>query len=181
MLDHLHPKKTIRPQAHSTSNKTSYILFHAGERFWQAPTVPDRCRFQLARSELAEIYRDMYREVASVWNWSSAISWETAQWDSHLAAADVEGHVLFVADQPAGWFELRHDTRLGSIEIYYLALRRQFIGCGLGRLLLRHAIGCAYRRRPRRVWLKTSSDDHLSALPLYLSESFYLIDIVPKV
>ncbi|KMY85334.1 acetyltransferase, GNAT family [Candidatus Paraburkholderia calva] len=159
------------------SIQVSYRLFHAGERYWQAPTLPNRCCFQLAGSELAEIYRDLYREVASTWNWGRAILWETAQWSSHLAAADVEGQVLFVAGQPAGWFELRHDMRLGSIEIYYLALRHQFIGCGLGRLLLRHAIGCAYRHRPWRVWLKTSSGNHRSALPLYLSESFYLISM----
>lgn len=140
--------------------------------------LPDRCRFKLADGALAEIYRDLYREVAGEWGWGRAISWETAQWSSHLSEIDVEGQILFVGADAAGWFELRHDEQLSSIEIYYLALRRQFIGRGLGRSLLRHAIGCSYRRDPQRVWLKTSSDDHRLAFPLYLSESFHLINMI---
>lgn len=160
------------------STHVSCKLFHAGKKYWRAPMPPDNCRFKLADRALAEIYRDLYREVGGEWGWGRAISWDTAQWSSHLSETDVEGQILFVGADAAGWFELRHDEQLNSIEIYYLALRRPFIGRGLGRQLLRHAIGCSYRRDPQRVWLKTSSVDHPLAFPLYLSESFHLINMI---
>lgn len=156
----------------------TYKLFHPGKDFCKAPVLSNpAAHFMRASADMASVYRDLYREIAREWKWGRALHWDISQWRQHLDAPGVDAAILMVDAQPAGWFELRMDPSSRSVEIYYLALRNAFLGQGLGRPLLRQAILAAYLHRPGRLWLKTSSEDHPCALPLYISGNFHFMAI----
>ena len=58
------------------------------------------------------------------------------------------------------------------MEVAYFGLLPGFVGRGLGKFLLTQAVERAWARGAARVWLHTSSLDHTSALPNYLSRGF---------
>ncbi|MBF2938555.1 GNAT family N-acetyltransferase [Pseudomonas aeruginosa] len=117
-------------------------------------------------------YKALYDETG----WSSHWHWTPDDWHGHLEREDVSGMLLCVDGRPAGLFELRGKER-ALTEIYYFCIATAYRGRGLSRPFLRHAVTQAYNEGAGNVWLKTSSTDHLAALPLYLSEGFYLWDI----
>jgi GNAT superfamily N-acetyltransferase len=57
----------------------------------------------------------------------------------------------------------------------YFGLLPEFIGMGLGGILLTAAVECAWREpNTTRVWLHTCSNDHKHALANYLKRGFQL-------
>jgi GNAT superfamily N-acetyltransferase len=77
---------------------------------------------------------------------------------------------LLVADESAGYFELRrHPT---DVEIAYFGLVPRFIGQGLGGALLTRAAQEAWTIGASRVWLHTCTLDSPHALPNYLARGF---------
>ena len=92
----------------------------------------------------------------------------------------VEVFVLYARGVPAGYAEL--DRRAGKeVEIAYLGLVPEYIGRGLGPILLDRALERAWSCTPRRVWLHTCSLDHPKALAVYQRAGFEVYDrrVVP--
>lgn len=115
-------------------------------------------------------YRYLYAEVGRQHHWRDRLSWSEAQFREHLAGPSTMW-LLSVDGAPAGYFELRGQEDC-SIEIAFFGLMPEFVGKGLGKLLLTRAVEQAWQLGPARVWLHTCTLDHPSALPNYLKRGF---------
>jgi GNAT superfamily N-acetyltransferase len=116
-------------------------------------------------------YRTLYDGVGEDYHWVDRREWTDAQLQAHLARSDVEVLALLVAGVDAGWFELaKHPD--GSVEIAYFGVIPSYHGRGLGKHLLTEAVGMAWRRTDRRVWLHTCTLDSPAAMPNYLARGF---------
>jgi GNAT superfamily N-acetyltransferase len=117
------------------------------------------------------LWRRLYTEVGREYLWVDRLAWTDDDITRYLSDPALELWVLRVADDTAGYFELRrHDE--GAIEVAYFGLLPAFTGQGLGRFMLTKAVERAWALGADRVWLHTSSLDHSSALSNYLARGF---------
>jgi GNAT superfamily N-acetyltransferase len=116
-------------------------------------------------------WRRLYAEVGGDYQWVDRLGWTDEDIRRYLDDPAVELWILREGTEDAGYFELRRDAE-GGIEIAYFGLLPAFTGRGLGRYLLAAAVRRAWALGPSRVWVHTSSLDHLSALPNYLARGF---------
>lgn len=117
------------------------------------------------------LYRRLYRDVGEQWYWHDRLEWTDAELEAHLARDDVGVWELMVGDASAGYFELqRHED--GAVEIVYFGLRPEFIGRGLGGMLVTRAVREAFAMGATRVWLHTCTLDSPRALPSYEARGF---------
>jgi GNAT superfamily N-acetyltransferase len=110
-----------------------------------------------------EYNRMLYRLVGSDWNWTDKGPWTDQQWRDYVESGRLRTFVAHHDASVAGYYELQLDYA-GGIEIAIFGLVPQFIGRGLGGVLLTHALETAWREHPKRVWLHTCSLDHPTAL-----------------
>jgi GNAT superfamily N-acetyltransferase len=116
-------------------------------------------------------FRFLYREVGRHHHWVDRLVWSDRQVEEYLASPRLKLFVLYVAGAPAGYFELwRHEDE--AIEVAYFGLLPEFVGQGLGKMLLTAAVERAWAERPSRIWLHTCSLDHAAALPNYIARGF---------
>lgn len=116
-------------------------------------------------------WRYLYREVGRAYRWTDRLVWTDEEIAAYLTDPATQLWLLTVASVPAGYFELRRAAD-GAVEIAYFGLLPEFVGRGLGKALLSAAATEAWRFDASRVWVHTSSLDHASALPNYLSRGF---------
>lgn len=116
-------------------------------------------------------YRRLYAAVGGPWHWRDRLAWDDATLDAHLASPDIAVWELLVAEESAGYFELRRGAP-NEVEIAYFGLMPDFIGRGLGGALLSAAVEEAWRFGGRRVWLHTCTLDSPHALPNYKARGF---------
>ena len=117
------------------------------------------------------LFRRLYRDVGDAYHWRDRNALADDDIRARFALPDVQLWVLYVAEQPAGFFELqRHDDE--SVEVVYFGLVSAFFGRGLGKHLLTHAVEHAWAFGASRVWLHTCTLDSPSALPNYLARGF---------
>jgi GNAT superfamily N-acetyltransferase len=136
-----------------------------------APAPSDDVRVERADAPDPGLWRFLYAEVGRQHHWVDRLGWTDDEVTAYLADPALEWWVLRVAEEAAGYFELRaHPDH--SVEIAYFGLLPSFIGRGLGRFLLTRAAERAWARGAARVWLHTSSLDHSAALPNYLARGF---------
>lgn len=122
-----------------------------------------------------ERYRWLYNSVGGDWNWGDRNRMADDELAAILADPLVEVHVLYVADEPAGFVEL--DRRQpNEVELAYFGLFPAFIGRGLGKSFLQWAVERAWSTAPARVWLHTCDLDHPAALNNYLRAGFEVYD-----
>jgi ribosomal protein S18 acetylase RimI-like enzyme len=79
--------------------------------------------------------------------------------------------LLYVNDEPSGAALLNPSADRNSIELVYLGLVKAARGSGLGKLLLRHAIGLLEGRAERTIHLAVD-EANAPALALYRQEGF---------
>ena len=120
-------------------------------------------------------YRYLYDAVGGPWTWTE----RRLMSDEGLAAIvrdpRVEILVLWVDGVPAGYAELDRRSP-ADIELAYFGLIPEFIGQGLGRFLLDHAVRRAWSCEPRRLWVHTCDLDHPRALGVYEKCGFRVYD-----
>lgn len=128
---------------------------------------------RLERVEACPIsfHRFLYREVGSGYHWTDRLSWTDGQTRQYLDNPRISLHVLYSGGAPAGYFELRREDD-GGIEIAYFGLLPEYIGKGLGKMLLSEAVETAWNEGATRVWLHTCTLDDPAALPNYLKRGF---------
>jgi GNAT superfamily N-acetyltransferase len=135
-----------------------------------APAVGSM-RLERAVHPPASFYRYLYREVGRAYRWTDRLNWTDDQVRAHLARDAISLWIMYSEGSPAGYFELeRHPD--GSTEIAYFGLLPEFIGRGLGKVMLSEAVDRAWQTDATRVWLHTCSLDDPAALPNYLSRGF---------
>lgn len=114
--------------------------------------------------------RDLYFRVGEQWDWIDKRAWTDDQWKEYATAPELLTFAGYCDDALVGYYELRQD-REGGMEIAYFGLLPQFIGRGLGGVLLTSAIEEAWACRdgivPGRVWVHTCNRDHPQALTNY--------------
>ncbi|WP_414900540.1 GNAT family N-acetyltransferase [Sphingomonas flavalba] len=119
-----------------------------------------------------ERYRALFRRVGAPWLWFSRLVLADAALDTLLADADV--HVCAAIDRrgiEVGMLEL--DFRQpAACEIVYFGLVPELAGRGLGRWLMAEAMARAWVPGVERLWVRTCSLDHPSALGFYRAQGF---------
>jgi GNAT superfamily N-acetyltransferase len=119
-----------------------------------------------------ELSRFFYTAIGGDWFWIDRLPWTYADWMKALSKPGYETWVAYVDGTPAGYFELDGED---EIEIAYFGLLPQFAGKGIGGHLLTAAIRRAWERKPKKVWVHTSSFDHEHALANYKARGFRLV------
>lgn len=115
--------------------------------------------------------RMLYAGVGGNWNWYERLAWSHEQWMGYLDRPELETWVGYRRGTPAGYCELERQAH-GNVEVVYFGLLPEFIGQGLGGLLLTRAIERAWEESATRVWLHTCTLDHPYALRNYLARGF---------
>lgn len=111
-------------------------------------------------------YRYLHATVGDGWGWPGLDTRSDAELIERLADPAVEVFVLFIGGVPAGFFEL--DRRAaGEVELARFGLAPEFIGRGLGKMLLASAVETAWDHEPDRVWVRSSSREHPRGLLTY--------------
>lgn len=126
-----------------------------------------------ARIVCPELNRFLYTAVGGNWYWTDRLGWTYRQWRDYLDRPELETWVGYVDGVPAGYFELEKQPE-NHIEIAYFGLLPQFIGRGLGGLLLTRAIERAWQMGAVRVWVHTCTLDGPAALANYQSRGFHV-------
>jgi GNAT superfamily N-acetyltransferase len=120
-----------------------------------------------------EVNRFFYAAVGADWRWVDRLPWNLERWRQYVSQSDLETWLLYVAETPAGYFELKGQGG-ADIEIAYFGLLPQYVGRRLGGYLLTMAARRAWDKGASRVWLHTSSFDHPAALANYQARGFRL-------
>ena len=120
-----------------------------------------------------ELNRFFYTSVGGNWYWIDRLVWSYAQWMKYLDRPELETWVGYQSGSPFGYFELEKQEG-ENIEIAYFGLLPQFIGKGLGGVLLTAAVDRAWQIGASRVWVHTCTLDGPFALKNYQARGFRL-------
>ncbi len=126
---------------------------------------------RLVEHPMPELSRFLYVTVGAPWTWYMRLNWSYQQWSDYLDNPAVTTWIAFRSATPIGYFELERQGN-DTVEIVHLGLVPSFIGKGLGKALLQHAIDQAWRLGGKRIWLHTCSLDHPGALANYIARGF---------
>jgi ribosomal protein S18 acetylase RimI-like enzyme len=94
---------------------------------------------------------------------------------AHLERPEVEVWIVYLGGAIAGYVELERQPE-ESVEIVYFGLLRQFMGRGIGGILLSDTVERAFRTGAQRVWLHTCSLDSPKAMENYQARGFKLFN-----
>jgi ribosomal protein S18 acetylase RimI-like enzyme len=152
---------------------TYYLELRSVEQFRRSEAdVPD-LEIREARIACPELGRFLYTAVGRPWRWTDRLGWTYSKWLAHLERPEVELWIAYQNGVIAGYFELEHQPE-ASVEIAYFGLLRQFMGNGIGGLLLSDAVQRAFGTGAGRVWLHTCSLDSPQAIENYRARGFEL-------
>jgi GNAT superfamily N-acetyltransferase len=152
------------------------------------PPLPRGLEIRRVAEPDPQWYRRLYRHVGEPWLWFSRLRLSDAALtgiihDERVAIwslSAIEPGGELVSDE--GLLEL--DFREArSCEIAFLGLTMAMTGRGVGRNLMAHAIGEAWKHPIERFWVHTCTLDHPSALGFYMRSGFVpvkrQVEVVP--
>jgi GNAT superfamily N-acetyltransferase len=122
-----------------------------------------------------ELNRFLYTAVGGDWFWLDRLGWNYQRWLAYLDRPELETWVAYIEGTPAGYFELELQDE-GNVELAYFGLLPQFIGYGIGGILLTKAVERAWEIGAKRVWVHTCTLDGPSALASYKARGFRVFD-----
>lgn len=136
------------------------------------PLQPMPFRLQRWDAPERDRYRALFRRIGAPWLWFARLALLDEALDAIIADPLVEIYAL--SDRHGieiGLVEL--DFRAaGGCEIAYFGLIPELTGKGLGRWLMQHALGLAWRKGVAMVHVHSCTLDHPSALNFYLKSGF---------
>ncbi len=141
------------------------------------PSGPELPDLEIREAKIAspELGRFLYTAVGRAWQWTDRLSWPYSKWLAHLERPEVEVWIAYLDGVIAGYVELERQPG-ESVEIVCFGLLRQFMGGGIGGLLLSDTVERAFRAGAQRVWLHTSSLDSPQAMENYRARGFKLFN-----
>ena len=119
--------------------------------------------------------RALYLLVGAQWAWIDKQRWSDQAWERYVADEQLRTFVATWRGATAGYYELRRDEAR-AVEVAYFGLAPDFIGRGLGGVLLTDALRRAWAWDAQRVWLHTCTLDHPAALKNYLARGMQVYD-----
>ena len=154
---------------------TYYLDLRSVEEFTPSGTEAPDLEIREARIACPELGRFLYESVGHAWRWTDRLSWPYSTWLAHLERSEVEVWIAHREGVIVGYVELEHQVE-ESVEIVYFGLLRQFMGRGIGGLLLSDTVERAFRTGAQRVWLHTCSLDSPQAIQNYRARGFKLFN-----
>jgi GNAT superfamily N-acetyltransferase len=130
-----------------------------------------------AQIPLPALNRFLYVSVGADWAWVDRLLWSEEEWRTWVDRPQLTTWVAYLRGTPAGYFELEMQPG-NSVEIAYFGLLPQFIGKGIGGILLTQAIECGWGLGAERVWVHTCTLDHPQALSNYQARGLRLFKTV---
>lgn len=167
------PGEVEREQAVKTQITTYYLELRSVDELEPSGSEMPDLEIREARIASPELGRFLYTAVGRSWGWTDRLSWSYSKWLAHLERPEVEVWIAHVGGVIAGYVELERQPG-ESVEIAYFGLLSQFMGRGIGGLLLSDTVERAFRTGARRVWLHTCSLDSPRALENYKARGFKL-------
>ena len=152
----------------------TYLELRPMAELRRAPEPNQHAAIERLADPSVPAYRTLYSLVGSPWRWRDRVRWTDAELATYLASPDVHIHLLRVAGESAGYFELTR-TSADTVEIMYFGLAPGFMGRGLGGWMLTRAVDAAQALGATRVILNTCTLDAPAALPNYLARGFRII------
>jgi len=117
------------------------------------------------------LYKSIYKQVGEIWGWTGRLIISDEELQIKLNDSKNEIYILFSENKIAGFFEIyRHSPK--EVELVYMGLIPDFIGKGLGKLLLNYSIEMAWTNETEKFWLHTCEFDHKDALKVYEKAGF---------
>ena len=117
----------------------------------------------------------LFQAVGEQYRWGGRGEWDQAKWDELIGKKPFETRVGYLEGTPVGYAELESQDD-GSVRIVCFGLLPQFIGQGLGGVLLSRVVDRAWQMGGNRVWLRTCNHDHPHARPNYEARGFRLLE-----
>jgi GNAT superfamily N-acetyltransferase len=154
---------------------TFFLEMTAPEELRPSRATVEGLEIRQARIPSPELNRFLYTAVGGDWFWIDRLNWTYGRWYDYLNRAELETWVAYVGGTPAGYFELELQTG-GNVELAYFGLLPQFIGRGVGGILLTNAVERAWAMGATRVWVHTCTLDGPAALVSYHARGFRTYD-----
>ena len=156
-----------------TQITTYYLELHGVDELEPSRAEVPELEIREARIASPQLGRFLYTAVGGGWGWTDRLSWSYSKWLAHLERPEVEVWIAHLAGVIAGYVELEWQPE-ESVEIAYFGLLRQFMGRGIGGLLLSDTAERAFQTGAQRVWLHTCSLDSPRAIENYRARGFKL-------
>jgi GNAT superfamily N-acetyltransferase len=131
-----------------------------------APLLPPNASVRHLRQPTNEDYRELQRKVGHPYLWWLRRVMPDAELSAVLHNPQVAVHVLYLDDEPAGFYEL-DASHWPFVNLNYFGLMPHAVGRGLCAAFLRHAIDNAWSGPIRGMTVNTCTADHPRALPAY--------------
>lgn len=132
-------------------------------------SLPGSIRIEEWENPPVEAYLELYKEVGRAWGWTGRLLKSPEELTTILNSENNEVWLFRTENKIAGFFELVRSE--SETEIVYLGLKPEWIGKGLGQLLIRASVSMA-GQNGEKVWLHTCERDHPTALKAYLKAGF---------
>lgn len=119
----------------------------------------------------AERYLSVYRAIGERWLWFSRLAMPRTALSALLDDPAVEAFVVTRAGADIGLLELDGRAQ-DETELAFFGLIEREIGGGVGRWMMQEALGRAFARPIRRLFVHTCTLDHPGALDFYRRSGF---------
>ncbi|MCW3476844.1 GNAT family N-acetyltransferase [Limobrevibacterium gyesilva] len=139
-----------------------------------APPLPEGAEVRLIRDCSVPFYRMLYDTVGAPYVWWLRRTMPDHQLAGLLRDQRVSIHVLYMNDEPAGFYEL-DSTTWPVVNLSYFGLMPHVVGMRMGYAFLRHAVDAVWRGGARAMTVNTCTADHPRALPTYRRAGFHVV------
>ncbi|RLD66215.1 MAG: N-acetyltransferase [Bacteroidetes bacterium] len=134
----------------------------------------EKFQIKLQENINLEEYKLRYHKVGGKWNWANRLIMDDDKLRSLLNDPKNEIYYAYYNNSFVGYFEL--DCHQKDVELVYFGLLPEFMGKGLGKLLMQSVLQRANQHQTQRLWLHTCEFDSPQALNFYIKNGFIIYD-----
>jgi len=172
VLEHLRVMKVVTLNMMLELHRPSEIRLERSE-------VPG-LRIVRASAEHGDQYRALYHQAGKGHLWFLRRRWRSVDFANRITAENVDVHLAFLEDEPAGFVELEFKPD-HNVQVVFLGVAPRLRGKGVGKSLLNAAVAAAWEREAVRIWLYTRTYDGEHALVNYKKRGFSVFKVRPSI